>query len=675
MFFRFVPAHRRAREYSRARLMRHVSAFSFCAVVLAPVVQPVRAAPEPRIAPTPRVAPMVGAEYRLGTADVIAVLVQKHPELSVESATVSTSGRVQLPVAGAVSVAGKTLDQVQREITKRLRVRLLRPEVTVSLQQARPNQVFVLGAVTKPGVTELRPGWRISDIITASGGLATRPDLTSATLTRLGQQPVTLDLAKILSDNNDRTNYVMRNGDTLRLVDRSIRVNFSGQVKVPGVLTVAPDTSLVSALSQAGGATPTAALSKVTVQHTDGTLQSVDMYKSVVLGQKENDIKVRAGDLITIPDQTDSVTLLGSVVKPGKIPIPDGTTLRLSEALAQAGGPAPDAALGRATLQHSDGTSQPLDLYRVVRLGDTANDLTLQAGDILNVPQAVGITVLGAVDKPGKYFVEAGSSPRISDVLAQAGGLSVPPETVRISRSNTVAATPSGGNSDGASTRVDPVTLINQSDLSQNAPVQDGDIISVSVMPTPTVYISGEVKTPGVYQVKEGEGLAQLLLRAGGTSDFAALSRVSLARRDGSTQLLDAFSMMDSGNPQLNLPLSEGDFITVPRNPLQVTVVNAVNKPGPVPVPENGTLTVSDALNLAGGTRGAVREVYVFRRTAKGVERATIPISRIEKGQLGLNRTLLPGDIMYVPEYRESASLLEKVTRSIGAVGVLGAIF
>lgn len=618
---------------------------------------------------------MVGAEYRLGTADVIGVLVQKHPELSVESAPVSNSGRVQLPVAGAVSVAGKTLDQVQREITQRLRVRLLRPEVTVTLVQARPNQVFVLGAVTKPGVTELRPGWRISDIVTASGGLATRPDLISATLTRLGQQPISLDLTKILADNNDRSNYVMRNGDTLRLADRSIRVSFSGQVKVPGVLTIAPDTSLVSALAQAGGATDNAALSKVTVQHTDGTLQAVDMYQSVVLGQKENDIKVRAGDLITVPEQTDSVTLLGSVTKPGKIPIPDGTALRLSEALALVGGPSPDAALTRATLQRADGTSQPLDLYRVVRLGDTANDLTLQSGDIINVPQAIGITVQGAVNKPGKYFVEAGSAPRLSDVLALAGGLSAPPETVRISRSNTVAATPAGSKSDGASTRVDPVTLINQSDLSQNTPVQDGDIISVAVLPTPTVYIDGEVQKPGVYQVKEGEGLAQLLVRAGGTSDFAALSRVSLSRRDGSTQVLDAFTMMNSGNPQLNLALSEGDFIRVPRNPLQVTVVNAVNKPGPVPVPENGTLTVGDALNLAGGTRGAVREVYVFRRTAKGVERATIPINRLEKGKIGLDRTLLPGDILYVPEYRESPSLLEKVTRSIGSFGVLGTIF
>ena len=107
--------------------------------------------------------------YKLGPGDILSVTVDKHPEFSVGQVTVTPSGLVSLPVVDAVKVTGKSLEQLESEITSGLKKRLLRPRVTVTLVKARPQQVFVLGPVARPGSYEMQPGWRISEILAIAG--------------------------------------------------------------------------------------------------------------------------------------------------------------------------------------------------------------------------------------------------------------------------------------------------------------------------------------------------------------------------------------------------------------------------------------------------------------------------------------------------------------------------
>lgn len=117
---------------------------------------------------------------------------------------------------------------------------------------------------------------------------------------------------------------------------------------------------------------------------------------------------------------------------------------------------------------------------------------------------------------------------------------------------------------------------------------------------TNTVYITGEVAAPGAYVLKPTEGVAELIASAGGATSTAALSRVTVRRKDGTITTLNVFSAFKSG-VKPDFALHDSDFVTVPRNPGYVSVNGAVLHPGIFSIPENGTLSLAQALALAGG--------------------------------------------------------------------------
>ena len=134
---------------------------------------------------------------------------------------------------------------------------------------------------------------------------------------------------------------------------------------------------------------------------------------------------MQPGDLIVVPASTDRVAVLGAVTKAGYFPLDAGEPLFVSQALAQAGGLSANAALTRATLARTSGEIVPLDLYALTVLGDKARNLQLQPGDVITVPEARGVTVFGAVLRPGTYPLEAARAPRVLDAITAAGGLSL----------------------------------------------------------------------------------------------------------------------------------------------------------------------------------------------------------------------------------------------------------
>jgi protein involved in polysaccharide export with SLBB domain len=673
-------------------------------IVLTGALSPVLASESVSVRPSSKLPPVkevLGTSYRLAAEDVISVIVMRHPEMSVPEVLITSSGVIQVPGVGLVSVAGKTLRQVEQQITAKLKNVLLAPQVTVSLKQARPRLVFVVGPVAKPGVLEIKPGWRVSEAVAMAGGLSARPDLVDATLTRAQGKPVTLDLKTILSNNNHPSNYVLRAGDTLRLTERSITMTVVGQVARPGSYTLPTGSSVIEVMGLAGGATSRAALTRATIQRRDGRTAPVDLYKIVVQGQGEGAPKLQQGDVLTIPESNSRVTVLGAVARPGTIEIPDGRDLKVSEALAQVGGPSSRAALTQARVRQINGNETVVDLYQLLVLGNRDRDFNLSPNDVLTLPESKGVTVVGAVTRPGTYYIEAGSVPRMADVLALAGGLTIAPEVARISIARPTVTNdqaisqkiaPDNGStipvpsenvpqtktSQTNTTRtIDPVSLLELRDPGQNEPVMDGDLISVTAAKSPTVYLSGEVLRPGAYELKEGDGIPELLTRAGGPTPAAILSRVSVTGRDGVTQVVNVRPALQDGGQKLSVSLQEGDFVVVPQNKARVYVMQAVNKPGYYPIPEDQPLTVGDALSLAGGPkdRARVKEIAVLRQGPNGIDRRIISLTEFDKGNFAINQTLRDGDVLYVPEGKTSSSAWETITRAVGSLGVLGALF
>ncbi|WP_292932309.1 SLBB domain-containing protein [Novosphingobium sp. PASSN1] len=165
------------------------------------------------------------------------------------------------------------------------------------------------------------------------------------------------------------------------------------------------------------------------------------------------------------------------------------------------------------------------DLQAATRRTMLGTDVYLSLGSV----RAVTVFVGGEVDRPGQYNLTALSD--ISAALAQAGGVrrSGSLRNIRVVRG-------------GSSISVDVYGL-----LGIGTPpalrLQDGDRVIVPVIGD-TVAISGSVARPGIYEIRKGTSLGNVLAYAGGAlrprGNQVAISRITA---DGSEQYLRAATL------------------------------------------------------------------------------------------------------------------------------------
>ncbi len=92
-------------------------------------------------------------DYRIGPEDVISIRVFGQDKYSVPGIIVPPDGIVSHPlIAEGVRVVGKTREQVQAELTKRLDEYIIDPKVTVSIDKSMSYRYSVVGAVAQPGI-------------------------------------------------------------------------------------------------------------------------------------------------------------------------------------------------------------------------------------------------------------------------------------------------------------------------------------------------------------------------------------------------------------------------------------------------------------------------------------------------------------------------------------------
>ena len=109
-------------------------------------------------------------DFELGIGDVIHVSVWREQELT-QNAVVRPDGKVSLPLAGEIEVAGKTAVATQALIRERLRQFIVDPQVAVSVLEIHSRQVFITGQVQRPGAYPLLGSVNILQLIASAGGL------------------------------------------------------------------------------------------------------------------------------------------------------------------------------------------------------------------------------------------------------------------------------------------------------------------------------------------------------------------------------------------------------------------------------------------------------------------------------------------------------------------------
>ncbi len=507
------------------------------------------------------VAGLVGAQavnekgdYVIGPGDVLRVEVFGEKELSGEF-RVAPSGNVALPQLGNVKVGGLTLPQVQEKLKQALAKLIRRPAITVGINElASERKIYVAGRVEKPGIMQLPFGSTVLDAIIAAGVLPDA-DLRRVTLTRPGQAPKVLDLSGWRTAKAVAAVELVRYGDTIFVPELTERISVLGAVAKPATIvpTIGERLTLLEAIARgAGGLAAEADPTKTMVIHKDGTTTTVNLRKLFDEGDMSQNIELRPGDVVVVT-KAKQISVVGQVSTPGVFTT--GRPVPILVALAKAGQILPKADLEHAKIVSSSGTRE-INLKAVIEKGEQANEITLQPGDVLVIPELEPQEVLitGAVTKAGVLDITDMPSHDLLRVLTMVG-LRPDSDATKVCILR-----------DDEQIIVDYKAMLENAQLERNVELEAGDVVYVPSLEN--VYVLGAVANGGRALPCPASGISLLdaLVKAGGMSQVADVNQVHVVRLrdDGKTEHVHVrLGDISRGKAPPKITLKPGDIVYV----------------------------------------------------------------------------------------------------------------
>jgi polysaccharide export outer membrane protein len=155
--------------------------------------------------------------YRVGAEDVLEISVWREDTLKKE-ALVRPDGGISYPLIGEVQAAGKTVLEIQEEISKRLEKFIPDPAVSVAILKVGSQRIYVIGKVNKPGDF---PVGRYVDVLQAlsmAGGLTPFADANDIrVMRREGERQVVLpfEYSRVVRGQKLDQNVQLRAGDVV----------------------------------------------------------------------------------------------------------------------------------------------------------------------------------------------------------------------------------------------------------------------------------------------------------------------------------------------------------------------------------------------------------------------------------------------------------------------------
>jgi len=221
----------------------------------------------------------VDRDYRMGTGDVVRIIVYGNPDLTTE-ARVGEEGSFNFPLIGAVKAAGQTPAAVERDIAERL-VKgrfIVNPGVNLNIVQYRGQQISVLGRVNRPGKFTLEKIMNLADALALAGGITPDgADMVTLIRTRDGKTEYRdIDMLTLFRPGGEANNLTIQDGDVLNVGRQSVFYIY-GEVQRPGAFRLEQGMSVVQALSMGGGLTPRGTQRGIRILRRDtaGSMQEI----------------------------------------------------------------------------------------------------------------------------------------------------------------------------------------------------------------------------------------------------------------------------------------------------------------------------------------------------------------------------------------------------------------
>ncbi len=469
-------------------------------------------------------APVNPAEYIVGPGDVLAINVWSSAPKE-HTVTVTPEGMVLIPNAGLIDVRGMVLDAAKGKIVERLRQLYTRGELTVTLLSPRRVVVQIAGSVINEGTYEMSSVERVDHLMTR------------------GNRPTEAQL-------NDQ--------------DFAAKMEQSRQ---------------------------RASQRHIVIKRRDGTLGKVDLLRYYATGDGKYNPYLQEGDQVFVPDlspMSRSIGVFGAVYRQGTFEFVQGD--RLTDILKWSLGTTTQMENGAALLTRLSADGNSMDSLQVsigAIVKDGAGDIELKPGDRLivradpEVRKNYIVAIEGEVHFEGRYPITRGGT-RLTEVINAAGGFTdeafLPgatilrktpgfidnPELLEEERQRTMRASLSNQDSGyyltemalrlkGELVSVDFTRLFRDGDTTQDVTLQPYDEIRVPSR-TNTIYVFGQVLSPGHVPFVVGQGADYYIERAGGFTQEARSGDVKVVK-SGTRVWLDPDETA----------VEDGDFVWVPR--------------------------------------------------------------------------------------------------------------
>ncbi|WP_028108547.1 SLBB domain-containing protein [Ferrimonas futtsuensis] len=650
-------------------------------------------------------------ERRLKPGDSLMVLLPGEPDFD-QPFQLDNQGKIRLPEAGRVALRGKTLEQAKAT------VKLALSSVYINLDQfdleleAPQLLIRVLGYVDAPGEVLLPADGNVQMAIEAAGGLRPGAQLDRLQVQRQ-EQIIPFDYKAYLDSGDDTLLPALRSEDRLFVpaspLTGNVEVNFDarsliaggdgagkreaitlfGEVRNPGTFSIKGEMNLVDALMRAEGVTRYGDVSHIRVI-TDNVPYLFDLKSYLDEGESQTLPPVGPGTLVYVPIQVDVVSntqrtvyVMGEVQQPGAYETGDQVTFL--DLLANAGGPTRFAETRNIRLLRQNQSVVEVDLLSYTESRQTTPLPAIEPGDVIFVPEKTdvnekswlkipsdrAIKIVGAMNKPGRYEWDDAMS--FLDLFAHAEG---PKQHANLAEIEILKES-------GEKRLFDLDKFIKQGGSYAALPdLEAGDTVIVNELPwDPTdnksswirqgpessIYVFGQVESPGRYAFTAQLSFLDILAAADGPTDEADLGQIRITHRDGSQARVTQLNLaryFETGDESVLPKVLPGDTIFLPQRDRQwlekpaeqvVRLMGAVNKPGRYSFDD--TMNLLDLLAEAGGPKenAYIEKIIVVQHSCCEPQARVFDLKEfVMRPNYAQIPVLRPGDTVYVPNEEQS---------------------
>jgi len=608
------------------------------------------------------------AEYVLGAGDEVRVQIWGAVDYS-GTHTLDRNGQITLPKVGTFALAGVALRDLESVLRSQIGKVFTNFNVNANLGRLRSIQVYVVGQARQPGTYKLSSLSTLVNALFASGGPSSNGSMRNIQLTRAGKVVTSLDLYDFIAKGDKGRDLPLQAGDVIVIPPVGSRVAVTGALDLAAIYELKSSATTVDDILNLSGGVPALAKAQkalleriVPGQTPPRQVLDIELDAS---GLKQT---LRDGDVLTMLPISqafaNAVTLQGTVAEPLRYPwfegmrildlIPgrealitpdyykrknilvqnieaakgDNVTKEAgSKVTSRVRGMADQINWEYAVIERMDRTLLstvlvPFNLGKAVLQRDPANNLLLQAGDVVTIlsqndlrlpqdRQSRLVRVEGEVAAPGVYQAQPGET--LPQLLRRVGGLT-------------------------------PQAYVFGAELSrESVRVRQQQNLDVLIR---RLEAQSQAQSSSIAANRGGESAAQaqLLLQQQQAQLKGQIERLKSFKSNGRLALeLDPQAQTLATLPAL--PLEDGDHVLIPSVPGFVSALGSVNNEN-VFIYRPGK-TVGDIIKSAGLTEDAEpSQAFVLRADGSIVAR------RDRSGLFGggfEGLAVMPGDTVVVP--------------------------